>query len=188
VVGVEISQANVEVARDAAKAQSLPVEFVQADLRDGRWHREFDVVLSLNDGAIGYFPTEAENRRVFEVISGALKGPGRHVAQIPNVMHVEKSPSGKSRIEGAEAVELVDHHWNSQTRCQEGTITYLGEGFEKSQPIPFRKRLYSVEELRDIYESVGMRLTNLFRGNGKPGRPRNTQYELFLQACKATAP
>jgi SAM-dependent methyltransferase len=186
VVGVELLGANVKVAEQAAEEQSLSAEFIQADLRELQFHHEFDLVLSLNDGAIGYFESEAENQRTFEVISRALKDSGRHLLQIANVLHAERFMPAKGSIQGPEAIELIDHRWNSQTRCLEGTTTSvpIGEAPEKFDPIPFRKRLYSVDELRDIYASVGMALTNVFQGSGKAGRPKNKQYEIFIEARK----
>jgi SAM-dependent methyltransferase len=186
VVGVELLQANVEVARKAAEAQSLATEFIQADLRDLRIEDEFDIVLSLNDGAIGYFESEAENVRTFEVISRGLRGSGRHLLQIANVLHAERFMPTKGWIEGPGALELIDHHWNDRTRCLEGTTASIptGEVFERYEPIPFRKRLYSVDELTDIYAPLGMVVTKLFRGSGKAGRPRNTQYEVFIEVRK----
>ncbi len=94
----------------------------------------------------------------------------------------------KGWIEGPGALELIDHHWNNMTRCTEGTTATIavGEVFAGYEPIPFRKRLYSVEELTEIYNSVAMALTNTFKGNGKPGRPRNTQYEVFIEATKSS--
>jgi SAM-dependent methyltransferase len=134
VIGVELLEANVAVAREAAAAKSLSTEFIEADLRDLDFSGEFDLVLSLNDGAIGYFESEAENERTFEVISRALRPPGRHLLQIANVLHAEKFMPMKGWIEGAGAVELVDHHWNSRTRCWEGTTASIavGEVFERS--------------------------------------------------------
>jgi SAM-dependent methyltransferase len=186
VVGIELLEANVEVARRDAEEQGQDVEFVQADLRELDLHDEFDIVLSLNDGAIGYFESEAENLRTFEVIAGALRSSGRHLLQIANVLHAERFMPMKGWIEGAGALELVDHHWNAHTRCWEGTTASIpvGEVFGGIELIPFRKRLYSVEELTGIYASLEMALTNVFRGNGRPGKPRSTQYEVFVEAVK----
>jgi SAM-dependent methyltransferase len=186
VVGVELLKANVAVARALAEEQALEVEFVRADLRELELAGQFDVVLSLNDGAIGYFETETENLRAFEVVSRALCDGGRHLVQIANVLHAEKHMPSRGWIEGSEAIELFDHRWNAKTRCWEGTTAsiVLDEVFEKLEPIPFRKRLYSVEELQQIYASIGMELTGTFRGNGSPGRPRSSQYELFAVARK----
>jgi SAM-dependent methyltransferase len=190
VVGVELLEANVAVAKASAAEESLEVEFVQADLRELAFDEEFDIVLSLNDGAIGYFESEADNLRAFEVIARALRDSGRHLLQIANVLHAEKFMPEKGWIEGGEAIELFDHHWDPATRCWEGTTASIvvGEVFERLEPIPFRKRLYSVEELKGIYASLGMELTGLYRGNGKAGRPRNTQFEVFATATKGTPP
>jgi SAM-dependent methyltransferase len=186
VVGVELLEANVKVAEEAAEAQSLSTEFVQADLRDLEFRDEFDLVVTLNDGGIGYFESDAENLRTFEVISRALKHSGRHLGQTPNVLFAERFLPEKTWILGSEAVELTDHRWNSKTSRMEGTAAsiWIGEVFEKLDPIPYSSRLYTVDELKDIYASLGMTLTNTFRGSGKVGRPRDTQYEIFWEARK----
>ena len=185
-VGVELLEANVNAAAQAAAEQSLSTEFVQADLRDLDLHEEFDLVVTLNDGGIGYFESDAENLRTFEVISHALKDGGRHLGQTPNVLFAERFLPEKTWIMGSEAVELTDHRWNSKRRRLEGTAAsiWIGDVFEKLDPIPYSSRLYTVDELKDIYASLGMTLTNTFRGSGKVGRPRNTQYEVFWEARK----
>lgn len=186
VVGVELLPENVEVGRQSAAAQSLAVEFLQADLRELELEQEFDIVVTFNDGGIGYFETEAENLRTFEVIARALRPGGRHLAQTPNRLHAEKHMPIKTWIVGSESVELTDHRWNAKNSRLEGTAAsiWFGEIFEKLAPIPYSSRLYRVEELKDIYASLGMTLTNTFRGSGKVGRPRDNQFEIFWEARK----
>ena len=186
VVGVELLAANVEVGREAAAAQSLNAEFIQADLRELELEEEFDIVATFNDGGIGYFESEAENLRTFEVIARALRHGGRHLAQTPNRLHAEKHMPVKTWILGSESVELTDHRWNAKNSRLEGTAAsiWFGEVFEKLDPIPYSSRLYLVEELQDIYTSLGMKLTNTFRGSGKAGRPRDNQFEIFWEARK----
>lgn len=186
VVGVELLQANVEVGRRAAAEQTLNVEFVQADLRELELREEFDIVATFNDGGIGYFESDAENLRTFEVIANALRPGGRHLGQTPNVLFAEKHMPEKTWIMGAKAVELTDHRWNAKRRRLEGTAAsiWFGEVFEKLEQIPYSSRLYTVEELQEIYAKLGMSLVNTFRGSGKPGRPRDNQYEIFWEARK----
>lgn len=186
VVGIDISEELLEMARREAEAQSLEVTFAQADLRELTYEGEFDLVLSLNDGAVGYFETEEENRRTFEVIARALRGGGGHLVQLPNVLHAEKNLPKKSWIAGESTLELSDHHWNAQDRYIEGSTVPIrfGEVFEKYEPIPFRQRLYSAEELAEIYASVGMRLANTFAGSGKPRKPKPNQFEIFIEGRK----
>jgi len=186
VVGLDISAELLEIAAREAEAQSLDVSFVQADLRELDFEDEFDLVLSLNDGAVGYFETDEENYRTFEVVSNALRSGGGHLMQLPNVLHAEKHLPQKTWIAGEATVELSDHRWNGKDRYLEGfTVPIpIGEVFEKFEPIPFRQRLYSVDELKELYESVGMRLANVFRGTGKPRMPRDSQFEIFAEGRK----
>ncbi len=187
VVGVELLEDNVAVARADAEAESLGVEFLAADVRGLAIDEDYEIVLSLNDGAIGYFPTEEENRMVFEAVAHALTPGGRHLAQLPNVLHAEAFMPTKGWIEGAGALELIDHRWNVHTRRLEGATASIvvGEPFEGLEMVPFRKRLYSLDELASLYASVGMELSDVYRGNGKPGRPRRTQYEIFVVGVKS---
>ncbi|HKB52263.1 MAG TPA: class I SAM-dependent methyltransferase [Solirubrobacterales bacterium] len=187
VVGLDISAELLEIAEREAGEQELEIEFVQADLRELDRPDEFDLVLSLNDGAVGYFETEEENLRTFEVVSKALRPGGGHLMQLPNVLHAEKHLPQKTWIAGEATVELIDHHWNSRDRYIEGATVPIpvGEMFEKFEPIPFRQRLYSAEELINIYASVGMRLANTFAGSGKPRKPKDSQYEIFVEGRKS---
>ena len=103
--------------------------------------------------------------------------------QLPNVLYAETHLPQKTWIEGGSMIELIDHRWDARTRYLEGTTTpiHFGDVFEGVPPIPFRQRLYSLEELAEIYPSVGMSLANAFRGNGKPRPPKDTQFELFVE-------
>jgi SAM-dependent methyltransferase len=186
VVGVDISPDLLEMAEREAEAQSLEVSFVQADLRELDLSDEFDLVLSLNDGAVGYFETDAENRRTFEVIAQALHEGGSHLVQLPNVLHAEAHLPQKSWIVGESTLELSDHHWNAEDKYIEGSTVPIrfGEVFEKYEPIPFRQRLYTAEELVELYASVGMRLANTFAGSGKARKPKPSQFEIFVEGRK----
>jgi SAM-dependent methyltransferase len=187
VVGVDISGELLEIAAGEADLQRLDkIEFMEADLRELDLHDEFDIVLSLNDGAVGYFETDVENRRTFEVVSRALREGGGHLMQLPNVLHAERNLPQKSWIVGESTLELSDHHWNAEDRYIEGSTVpiRIGEVFEKYEEIPFRQRLYTVEELAEIYESVDMRLANTFSGSGKARKPKPSQFEIFVEGRK----
>jgi len=187
VVGVEIGAELVEIANKDAEDQGLEAEFVQADLRELDYEDEFDVVLNLNDGAVGYFETDEENHRTFEVISRALKPGGLNLIQVPNVLYARSHLPQRSWIPSSTMIELVEHRWNKKDRYMEGAMIPLKfgevlEGLDKR--IEFRQRLYTVDELREIYDSVGMTLERVFHGNGRPKEPTESQFEIFAAARK----
>jgi SAM-dependent methyltransferase len=187
VVGVDIARDLLDIAESDAADQSLEASFLEADLRELDFEDEFDLVLSLNDGAVGYFETEEENRRTFEVVARALRADGGHLMQLPNVLYAEAHLPQKTWIEGGSMIELIDHRWDAGSRYLEGTTTpiHFGDVFEGVSPIPFRQRLYSVDELTELYSSVGMTLANVYRGTGKPRPPKDSQFELFVEGRKA---
>src|SRR6185312_4059384 len=182
-VGADISPELLEIARREAEKEGLDVEFVEADLRDLDFDAEFDLVLSLNDGAIGYLETEAENRRTFEVISRALEPGGGHLLQLPNVLYAREHLPQKSWISGCSMIELVEHRWNKSDRYMEGAMIPIrfGEVLDELKPIEFRQRLYTVEELKEIMAAVGMEVDRVFHGNGKVREPTAKQFEIFVE-------
>jgi SAM-dependent methyltransferase len=189
VVGVEISQELVEIARREAEEQGLVAEFVQGDLRQLDYEGEFDIVLNLNDGAVGYFESDEENHRTFEVIARALRPGGRNLIQVPNVLYARAHLPQRSWIPSSSMVELVEHRWNKKDRYMEGAMIPLrfGEVLEDlDKRIEFRQRLYAVEELREIYASVGMTLDRVFHGNGRPKEPSESQFEIFVSASRSS--
>jgi SAM-dependent methyltransferase len=188
VVGVEISAELVEIAKKDAEEQGLEATFVEGDLRELDYEEEFDIVLNLNDGAVGYFETDGENHRTFEVISRALKQGGKNLIQVPNVLYARARLPQRSWIPSSGMVELVEHRWNKKDRYMEGAMIPLrfGEVLENLEKrIEFRQRLYDVDELREIYASVGMTFERVFHGNGRPKEPTESQFEIFVSATKA---
>jgi SAM-dependent methyltransferase len=185
VVGVEISPELVEIANRDAAEQGLEATFIEGDLRKLDFEEEFDIVLNLNDGAVGYFETDEENHRTFEVISRALKPGGQNLIQVPNVLYARARLPQRSWIPSSGMVELVEHRWNKKERYMEGAMIPLrfGETLENlDKRIEFRQRLYEVDELREIYSSVGMELERVFHGNGRPKEPTEAQFEIFVSA------
>jgi SAM-dependent methyltransferase len=187
VAGADISPDLIELARDEAAAAGVAARFIEADLRDLDLKGEFDVVLNLNDGAVGYFETDEENERTFAAISRFLRVGGQNLVQLPNVLYAKKYLPQRSWIAGDSMVELVEHRWNKRLRYMEGAMIPLRfgdvlEGLEDR--IEFRQRLYSVDELRDLYASVGMAVDTVFHGAGRPREPRDSQFEIFVTTRK----
>lgn len=189
VVGADISAELIEIAnRDSAAEPDLDVGFVEGDLRELEFEAEFDLVLNLNDGAIGYLESDEENLRTFGVIARALRSGGRNLVQLPNVLYAKENLPQRSWIPSSSMVELVEHRWNKSNSYMEGAMipVRFGEALENlDKRIEFRQRLYTADELREIYASVGMELTNVFNGSGKRREPTPKQFEVFFEARKS---
>lgn len=187
VVGVDVRGGLLEVAGCEAEMEDLYPYFVEADPREMDFQREFDLVLSLGGGAFGHFDFDEENLHAFEAAARALRPHGRLLMQVPNVLHVEAHLPERTWLSDSKTVELVEQLWNEGTRRIDGTIVSMVVPdssccFESAGPVPFQRRLYSVEELAEIFESVGLRLADVFDEHGEHCAPTDVQQEIFVEA------
>ncbi len=171
VVGVDFTEAYVEDGRAAARAESLPVELVHADVRDLTYREEFDVVLNMADGAIGYFAAEEENLRLFDVIAAALRPGGKHVMGVCSADHARKHFPKRHWEAGTRALSLADFRWNeAQSR-----MIYRGHLLRYGEVLPLvpdavpedgdpGTRLYGQEELKRILAARGLEVLDAFGG------------------------
>lgn len=160
VVGVDLSKELIDYAKDKTKQLDLPVGFICEDLRNLSFDNEFDVVLSLFDGAIGYFETEEENLKTFKVIAGALKIHGKHLLNIPNAEYARKYFPKRTWSAGSKSIELLEFDWNKKTKFMFAT-TYpirYGDIFQELIPIHGRQRIYDIDELQSIFTSLNMKI------------------------------
>lgn len=184
VIGVDIRADLLEIAGGEARLQNLWPYFVEEDPRYLEFEREFDLVLSLGGGAFEHFEYDAENLRAFQAAARALRPGGRLLMQVPNVLHVEAHLPERIWLDANGSVDLIEQFWNAATRRIDGTrISILVEDPDLDQePVPFQRRLYSIEELAEVFAEVGMYLVDVFDEDGNPCAPSAIQQELFVEA------
>lgn len=172
VVGVDITPDYIAFAREQAKRDDLSAEFYCMDIREIPFDREFDVVLSMADGAIGYLENEIENRKIFEVISRALKPGGKHFMDLMNGSYADTHFPCQLWDAGEKGLTLSRFEWDLETRI----LLYGQKDFSYGAPVEkpiFEEgnpiRLYTLPEIAEIYASVGMRVTKCFGDfSGRP--------------------
>ena len=165
VVGVDITPAYIDDAQKTAKAESLNADFINADIRDVQFEDEFDVVLNLADGAIGYLETDEENLKIFDVVSRALKPGGQHFMDICNAEHAENYFPKLGWEVGEKALALSKFEWDGKTRRM------LFGGWDIPYGVPAQEpniatgdptRLYSIAELNSILQQRKMNIIHTF--------------------------
>jgi SAM-dependent methyltransferase len=184
VVGTEVDEFLLEVGSGQAQIDDLYPMFCEADPRELEFLREFELVLSLGGGAFGCFDDEIDDRRVFQRVSQALRPGGRLLMQTPNVIYVETQLPERAWLPGESTTQLVEQAWCPTSRCLEASVMALieGEPFEEADAVPFRRRIYTVEELAEIFESVGMELVDVFDEEGVRCAPSERELQIFVEA------
>ena len=181
VVGVDITPAYVEDARENAAREGLPARFILADIREVAFECEFDAVLNMADGAIGYLEDDGENLKIFDAIARALRPGGRHFMDICNAGHAEKYFPKKHWEAGEKALALAQFDWDPGTR----RMTYAGWDIPYGKPAqkPSDKmanadpvRLYSLPEVKEILAYRGLEVTAAYCDyRGSPASDKELQ-------------
>jgi SAM-dependent methyltransferase len=183
VVGVDITKDYIEDAINSAKESSLDVEFIHSDIRELRFKNEFDVVLNLADGAIGYLENDEENLKIFDIVANALRLGGKHFMDICNAEHAERYFPKKCWDIGTKALSLSEFDWDKdKRRMLFGGCEIV---FEKiaQKPEPFEAdsiRLYSKAELEEILQQRQMSIIDTFSDySGKGASYRELQLMVY---------
>lgn len=159
VTGVDITPEYIEYATKQAQTEKLNARFICSDIRNVSFHNEFDVVLNMADGAIGYLENEEENLKIFRVISEALKPGGKHFMDIINGSYAEIHFPCKLWDEGEKCLTLSMFEWEKESKTLlYGQIDYpYGEPLFKPEMTEGNTiRLYSLDEVKSIFTELGM--------------------------------
>lgn len=179
VTGVDITPEYIRFAEETVRKEGLSAEFLCQDIREARFSHEFDAVINMADGAVGYLENDSENLKIFAVISDALKTGGKHFMDIMNGGYADSHFPCRLWEAGEKCLTLSEFEWDKKTRV----LLYGQLDFEYGKPIqkpgitdgnPIR--LYTLAEITDILASVGMNVTDTFADyDGTPSSDNHIQ-------------
>ena len=83
VVGIDVNEDYIALARQLADKESVRAEFLVHDMREIAYVDRFDAVINVGS-SFGFFDAEADDRKVVESVSRALKPGGRFLLEMGN--------------------------------------------------------------------------------------------------------
>lgn len=183
VTGVDITPEFIEYASKQAENEDLKANFICKDIRDISFENEFDVVINMADGAIGYLEDDNENKKIFSVIAKALKKGGKHFMDIMNGSYADTHFPCKLWDAGEKGLTLSSFEWNPENKIMlYGQIDYLyGEKISKPEmqegnPI----RLYTLNEISEIFSTIGMSVCKSYADfSGKSSSDNDIQLMVY---------
>lgn len=185
VVGIDITKEYVEDATKQAVKENLPAQFLHMDIRDVDFAEEFDVVLNMADGAIGYLENDEENLKIFDVIAKALRPGGKHVMDIMSADYADTHFPCNLWDMGQKGITLSRFEWDRESKIMlygQNDFAY-GEvlaipRFESGDPI----RLYHIEEIEAIMQKRNMSVKQVFgKFDGSVGNDNEIQIIVYSQ-------
>lgn len=185
VVGIDITKEYVEDAAKQAEKEKLSAVFFQMDIRDVDFREEFDVVLNMADGAIGYLENDEENLKIFDVIAKSLRPGGKHVMDIMSADYADTHFPCNLWDMGQNGITLSRFEWDAESKIMlygqkdfaYGDVLTAPE-FDKADPI----RLYHMAEIRQIMKARNMRVKQFFgKFDGTPGSEKEIQMIVYSE-------
>ena len=184
VTGVDITPAFISDAAENAAKLGLNANFICADIRELNFKNEFDVVLNMADGAIGYLENDDENLKIFDVIATALKVGGKSFIDICNAEYAAKHFPQKTWEAGEKALSLAELDWDIDKKIMlYGSYEYkYGEVATPPRYEAAPMRLYTKEEIKNIFSQRNMTIINTFSDvQGKPDSNDDLQLMVYSQ-------
>ncbi len=168
VVGIDITREYIEEARKTSISEGLNIQFMCSDIRDFSCSGEFDVVLNMADGAIGYLEDDFENLKIFNLVASSLKKGGKHFMHVTNADYAELHfPMKNWQIDDV-SLFLPEYRWDKESRRMLSGGWGIEFGSVVNKPVitefkPYSAiRLYSIREIEEIFRYQKMNVKKTF--------------------------
>jgi SAM-dependent methyltransferase len=167
VTGIDRTAAYLDIARNAASAAQLSIDFELADARTYRKSHAFDVVLNLFN-SFGYFATEDENLALLACAYDSLVPGGKLLLETVNKDYMVTSPSMTLTRTAEGAVLNEETHVSPDKSVLFGRRTIIEPDHTRSD-FDFSLQLYSEDELGHLLHRAGFSTSSSY--GALDGRP-----------------
>lgn len=158
VVGLDLSEHLLDVARKHAERAGVSIEFIHSDMRRIPFENEFDAVINMLT-SFGYLE-EGENFKVLQAVHRALRPGGRLLIEVMNREQILQNYQERAWAEGDGVLKLEERHYDPQTGRNEADVTVLGDG--KMRRYHSSIRFYTFPEMRERFERAGFRFIGVY--------------------------
>lgn len=164
VTGVDLSPRSLELAREAAKDESVDVEFVERDARELDFDAEFDAAINLFTSVIGYFDDDADSQKVLNAVARALVPDGSFLVDTVNAFALGRRYQEVmwDELESG-GVMLHRGSFDLLKGRNEVTWTFIREDGSRSE-LTHSLRIYTPHELARMFDAAGLTVVDSWGG------------------------
>ncbi len=147
VCGIDLSESQLQLAKEKAQAAKLDVEFIQKDARKLEFNKSFDMAIMLCEGGFSLMETDEMNFKILQNAAGALKENGKFIFTNLNALfplyNADKPLCQSGRF------DLQTFRMNSELKVTDD----LG----KEKELSCNERFYCPSEITWYLKSLGFR-------------------------------
>jgi len=152
VMGVDLSDSLLAKGRETAQSENLDVTFITRDARALDFENQFDVVLSICEGAFSLMETDEMDILILENMGLALRSGGKLILTAPNAAFMLTHEPGEAAFDKVTFRE---------------TFTLSATGADGSKKtLNCTQRYYTCPEIRWLLKQVGFQTVEFFGVTG----------------------
>ena len=145
-VGQDLSATFLDLAKGAAAARNLQIQFVHTDMREIPFEGEFNAIINMFT-AFGYFEDDTEDQKVLDAVARALKSGGKFLIDLINAPRIVRDFLAQSWEELPDGtVVLTQRDYNLLTGNNEELRAYIAPDGSKRE-VRLTCRMYFYPEL-----------------------------------------
>lgn len=161
VTGVDLSEAQLRLAREKAAQAGVEVEFQRRDATEPHFREEFDAAVMFCEGAFSLMETDAKNHAVLRHAGTALRPGGKLMLTTLNVLF-PLFHSVKEFLDAGAAGTAIDKlTFDLMTFRERAELTFTDDAGE-SHTVETNERYYAPSEMRWLLETAGFAKVEIF--------------------------
>ncbi len=185
VTGVDLSESQLERARQKAGMANVKVDFRLADARNLDFKEQFDLVIMLCEGAFSLMETDEMNFEILKNATNALKTGGKLIFTTLNALyplhHSLKDFMDANMVQGKSS----DNRFDLMTFRDYSTFEVSDDDGRK-KTLKCNERYYAPSEITWLLKTLGYRKIDIFgceTGGFERGKPLTTEdFEMLVVA------
>ena len=189
VTGIDLSESQLERAKQKASANDLSINFVRQDARKLTFDSEFDLVIMLCEGGFPLMETDEMNYQILHNVSNALKPKGKLIFTTLNglfpLFHSVKEFLASATKEGN--AEYSNHSFDLMT-FREHSIIQIEDDLGNKKEIECNERYYVPSEITWLLKTLNFENINIFGAKlgafSRNDRLTTEDYEMLVVAEK----
>lgn len=193
ITGVDLSSAQLQLAREKATAMNLQIDFQQRDARRLTFQQEFDLAIMICEGAFPLMETDEMNFQILQSAARALKADGTLIFTTLNglfpLFHSVKDFLAKAAQEGQATYD--GHSFDLMTFRDHNVIRVEDDGGQMLELV-CNERYYVPSEITWLLKSLDFQKIDIFGARlGAFSRDHvltTDDYEMLVVAAKQPPP
>lgn len=162
VTGIDLSESQLNRAREKAGQENVAVTFIQADARELTFKNEFDVCIMLCEGAFSLMETDEMNFQILENAARALKDGGKFIFTTLNVLFpLYHSTAEFVNANATEGEKTSQQHFDLLT-FRDRLVLETTDDDGKKKTLECDERYYAPSEITWLLKTLHFSIIDIF--------------------------